>query len=49
MSSLECTIQVFSIDARKLPGHLEENSFARIDVSLIHSLTVDKEFKTGRN
>ena len=34
MSSLECNIQMFSIDAQELRSHLQESSFARIDVSL---------------
>ncbi|KYG40502.1 hypothetical protein M433DRAFT_116968 [Acidomyces richmondensis BFW] len=35
MSSLECNIQMFSIDAQELASHLQVSSFARIDVSNI--------------
>jgi hypothetical protein len=34
MSSLECNIQMFSVDAQGPSSHLQESSLARIDVSL---------------
>src|SRR4051794_20894642 len=36
LSSLECIIQLASIDARVLPDHLQIDSFARIDVGPLH-------------
>lgn len=39
MSSLECNIQMFSIDAQERASHLQVSSFARIDVSCSQAFT----------
>jgi hypothetical protein len=38
MRSLELNIQMFNLDARELPNHLQAGSFARVDVGLVQAL-----------
>ena len=34
LSTLDCNIQLFNIDARELPNYLQKDSFARVDVRI---------------